>query len=127
MRTGKVELIATLERARGLLQLLGAGDGLAELAFLCNWSALDDATKRARYSTYACHEVHLFLWRKDPSFFEAVVRPYLAHKRHPTFLDRFLLGEDLSAYLEPWRFGRPAGQADRTRRWRGGRHERFGH
>ena len=106
IRTGKVELIATLGRARGLLQLLGAGEGLEELAFLGAWSSLDDATKRARYSKYACHEVHLFLWRKDPTFFAEVVRPYLTHKRHPTFVDHFLLGADLSPYLEPWRFGR---------------------
>jgi hypothetical protein len=106
VRTGKVELIATLERARALLQLLGAGAVLEELAFLCAWGSLDDATKRTRYSKYACHEVHLFLSRKDPSFFASVVRPYLAHKRHLTFVDRFLLGEDLTAYLEPWRFGR---------------------
>ena len=106
VRTGKVELIATLERARGLLQLLGAGNALQELAFLCAWSSFDDATKRARYGKYACHEVHLFLWRKDRAFFEAIVRPYLAHKRHPTFVDRFLLGEDLTDYLEPWRFDR---------------------
>jgi len=105
IRTGKVELIATLERARALLQLLGAS-ALEELAFLCSWSSLDDATKRARYSKYACHEVHLFLWRKDPAFFAAVVQPYLAHKRHPAFVDRFLLGDDLTAYLDPWRFGR---------------------
>ncbi|CAN5925593.1 hypothetical protein BH11MYX4_BH11MYX4_06510 [soil metagenome] len=31
---------------------------------------------------------------------------YLAHERHPTFIDRFLFDEDLSAYLEPWRFSR---------------------
>lgn len=106
VRTGRVELIATLERARTLLQLLGAGDGLEELAFLCSWSSLDEGTKRARYSTYACHEVHLFLWRKDPAFFAAVVRPHLANKRCPAFVDSFLLGEDLAAYLEPWQLGR---------------------
>ena len=106
VRTGKVELIATLDRARTLLLTLGAGDMLEELGFLTAWSSLDDTTKRARYSKLACHEVHLFLWRKDPAFFAAVIRPYLAHKRHPTFVDRFLLGHDLSAYVEPWRFGR---------------------
>ncbi len=35
-----------------------------------------------------------------------MIRPYLANKLHRTFVDRYLLGEDLRAYLEPWAFGR---------------------
>lgn len=106
VRTGKIELIDTLARAHQLLLTLTNDGDLRELSFVTDWSSLDEATRRARYSKYACHELHLFLWRKDPSFFESVVRPYLAHKREKTFVDRFLLGEDLSSYLEPWSFGR---------------------
>ena len=42
--------------------------------------------------------------KKDPKFFEAVVRPYLANKLDKTFLDRWLLGEDLSGDLRPWNY-----------------------
>lgn len=106
VRSGKLELVDTTARAHQVLLALGASGTLREFSFVTQWHALDDATRRARYSKYACHELHLFLYFRDPAFFAAVVRPYLAHKRHKTFVDRWLLGEDLSAYREPWAFGR---------------------
>ena len=106
VRSGKLELVDTTARAHQVLLSLGAPDPLREFAFVTQWHALDDATRRARYSKYACHELHLFLYFRDPEFFARVVRPYLAHKRHRTFVDRWLLGEDLSHYRDPWAFGR---------------------
>jgi len=50
--------------------------------------------------------LHLFLYHKDPRFYEAVVAPALANKKDKTFIDHWLLGNDLSGFLEPWRFGR---------------------
>src|SRR5206468_1924943 len=44
--------------------------------------------------------------KKDPAFFQAVVRPYLANKKDKTFLDRWLLEDDLSDYVQPWWYGR---------------------
>jgi hypothetical protein len=35
-----------------------------------------------------------------------VVRPYLVNKKDKTFLDHWLLEDDLGDYLQPWRFGR---------------------
>ncbi|HUS63176.1 MAG TPA: hypothetical protein VMZ28_01495, partial [Kofleriaceae bacterium] len=106
VRSGKLELVDTTARAHQVLLSLGAPDPLREFGFVAEWHALDAATRRARYSKYACHELHLFLCFRDPEFFAAVVRPYLAHKQRRTFIDRWLLDEDLSGYLEPWAFGR---------------------
>lgn len=107
VRTGKIELLGTLGRAHQLLVTRMADpSALQELAFVTEWPALDPATRRARYGKYACHELNVFLWRKDPAFFQAVVRPSLAHKREKTLVDRFLLGEDLAPLLEAWSFGR---------------------
>src|SRR5204863_2468279 len=36
--------------------------------------------------------------------FAAVVKPFLANKLEKTFLDHWLLGDDLSGYLETWSF-----------------------
>src|SRR5262249_17874814 len=55
---------------------------------------------------YACHELNFFLAKKDAAFFQTVVRPYLANKKDKTFLDHWLLGDNLNRYLEPWEFGR---------------------
>ncbi|PCC71250.1 hypothetical protein SAMN02745121_04789 [Nannocystis exedens] len=106
LRSGKLELVDTVARAHQVLLSLGAPDTLREFAFVTQWHALDDATRRARYSKYACHELHLFLYFRDPEFFARVVRPYLAHKRRKTFVDHWLLGADLSGYCEPWAFDR---------------------
>jgi hypothetical protein len=105
-RSGKLEIVDTTARAYQILLSLGAHDPLREFGFLAQWHALDDATRRARYSKYACHELHLFLRFRDPAFFDRVVRPYLAHKRNKTFVDRWLLGDDLTAFLDPYAFGR---------------------
>ena len=106
VRTGKLELVDTLARAHQLLLTLGADDALRDFAFVTRWPELDAAEQQRSYSKYACHELDLFLARKDPGFFARAIRPTLAHKLHPTFVDRYLLDEDLRAYLDPWAFGR---------------------
>ena len=73
---------------------------------MTRWPELDEARQRELYSKYACHELNLFLSRKDPEFFAAVIKPYLANKREQTFLDHYLLDHDLRPYLEPWAYGR---------------------
>ncbi|HEX2749410.1 MAG TPA: hypothetical protein VHM91_15480, partial [Verrucomicrobiales bacterium] len=77
---------------------------LAEFSWLLDWPKLDDARRRELYSKYACHELHFFLARKSPDFFKAVVLPHLASKRDKTFMDEYLLGMDLSRYLDPWHY-----------------------
>jgi hypothetical protein len=106
LAAARAELVDTVGKAyRYLLALSGDAD-LREWGFVATWHEHSDADKRAAYSKYACHELHLFLHAKDRAFFDAVVRPYLAHKQPRTFVDRWLLGEDLTAYTQPWRLGR---------------------
>lgn len=96
----------SLSSVFGLYQTIARGYSLDQFEFLMHWNTTPEEEKRALYSRYACHEIHLFLYRKDKPFFEAVVKPYLANKGAKTFLDHWLLGDDLSAYLEAWEFGR---------------------
>lgn len=106
LRTAKLEPVDTLSKAHALLLTLSGDDWLREFEFVTRWPKLSPEQQRERYSKYACHELHLFLQRKDPAFFAAVVRPYLVHKRDKTFLDHYLLGDDLARFHEPWAFGR---------------------
>jgi hypothetical protein len=105
LATAKLHLIDTVERAHAYLLALRDDPTLREFAFVTRWHALPDAERRALYSKYACHELHLFLYFKDRGFFDAVIRPYLAHKRTKTFLDHWLLdaGAEVAAYAEPAR------------------------
>jgi hypothetical protein len=106
MRTAKLETIDSIGKAHALLVTLSGNEHLREFEFVTRWPSLSREEQRAKYSKYACHELSLFLARKQPQWFAEVVRPYLANKRDKTFLDHHLLDEDLSAYLEPWAYGR---------------------
>src|SRR5690606_5561932 len=89
-----------------LFRALTRNEDLSRFEFVLRWPSLTAEEKRATYSAHACHELHLFLQQKDREFFDAVVRPYLENKLHPTFLDDWLLDRDLGRYLRPWAFAR---------------------
>jgi len=103
---GRSRLCATVDDLLTLYQTLDGENGLREFAGLGRWSGMDVAERRRWYSQHACHEVHLFLWYKDRAFFDAVVRPYLANKLQPGFIDQWLLEQDLTPWLSPERHRR---------------------
>ena len=106
LATARAEVVDTVGKAHRYLLSLAEESTFRDFTFVATWHALAESDKRAKYSKYACHELHLFLYFKDPAFFAAVVKPYLANKQPRTFVDRWLLGEDLTAYQDPWRLGR---------------------
>ncbi|MEM8733639.1 MAG: hypothetical protein AAGG44_05440 [Planctomycetota bacterium] len=69
-----------------------------KLEFLPRWASLSDDEKRSYYNSYACHELNLFLYRKDQPFFQKIVRPSLVHKLEKQFVDLWLLGEALDEF-----------------------------
>jgi hypothetical protein len=105
-RNSQWEAYDTVESVFRLLRTLYPDPQLARFDWLMRWSSLTPDERRSRYSEFACHEVNLFLQRKDPAFFESVIRPHLANKRSRTFIDDYLLGTDLKAYREPRAYGR---------------------
>jgi hypothetical protein len=106
LRTSELETYDTLGGAYSLLATLTGSDHLAQFGWVLNWPKLKDEEKRAKYSEFACHELHLFLAKKDSEFFDKVAKPYLANKKDKTFMDDFLLGADLKRYLDPWTYER---------------------
>lgn len=103
--TAKLERYDDLAKVhRLLLTLSSSNPTLAEFSFVTTWASLKPEEKQRLYSQYACHELHFFLYKKDPEFFQAVVRPYLANKKDKTFLDHYLLESDLSRYASPWNY-----------------------
>lgn len=89
-----------------LFTTLNHEGAVGKFAWIVKWPQLSEEEKRAKYSEFACHELNLFLFRKDPAFFSKVIQPYLRNKKDKTFLDEYLLGDDLQSYLEPWQYGR---------------------
>jgi len=100
-----VQVYDSVPSVMALFMTLNGDAKLAEFSFLSRWPSLSDAEKRTKFSTYESHELNLFLYHKDRAFFDAVVRPYLANKYQKTFIDQWLLEEDLKGYLDPWKFG----------------------
>jgi hypothetical protein len=98
--SSRFQTYGNLNSAWDLLYNLSKNPTLAQFAFLRTWPTLDAAAKRTLYSKYACHELSFFLSRKDPDFFRTVVQPYLANKRDQTFLDHYLLAQNLDAWRE---------------------------
>ncbi len=104
--TARFETYDTVAKAYRLLATLGANPTFEEFAFIANWPDLPPVEKQRQYSKYACHELSFFLYHKDPDFFKTVIAPYLRSKKDKTFLDHWLIGDDVKDYLEPWRFAR---------------------
>lgn len=100
--TSKFEAYDSLGRVYGLYATLNRDPKLVEFAFVLNWPKLKPEEKRTLYSKHASHELSFFLSKKDPEFFDTVIKPYLANKKDQTFVDHYLLGHDLSTYLLPW-------------------------
>ncbi len=104
LSTSSIEAYDTLASIFGFYQAWTEDPTLTRFAFVLDWPNLDEEQKRAQYSEHACHELHFFLFEKDPEFFTRVVRPYLANKKDKTFLDDWLVGNDLSRYVLPWQY-----------------------
>ena len=102
--TSKFEAYDSLSRVYGLYTTLSQDPKLIEFSFILNWPKLKLEEKRALYSKHASHELSFFLFKKDPEFFQTVIKPYLANKKDLTFIDRFLLEDNLSEYLQPWQY-----------------------
>lgn len=95
----------SLARVYSLYTTLSKDPKLVEFRFLLQWPTMKIEEKRAQYSKYACHELNFFLAKKDPEFFNTVVKPYLANKKEKTFLDRWLLSENIQEFTRPWSHG----------------------
>lgn len=104
--TSRFQIYDDLAGVYQLYQSLLTDPKLDEFQFILTWPDLDQEEKQKLYSEFACHELNFFISRKDPEFFNQVVKPYLANKRDRTFLDQWLLDKDLSPYLTPWRYQR---------------------
>ena len=102
--TSRFRSIDSLRDAYDLLLTINGSSTVREFGFLMDWPELEESEKIEKYRTYACHELHFFIYRKDREFFDKIIRPYLENKKEPTFLDEWFLQRDLSIYLDPFRF-----------------------
>ncbi|KAF9174046.1 hypothetical protein BGX21_000836 [Mortierella sp. AD011] len=82
-----------------LLPTEEAKQTLREFGVVVDWHNLSSPSKRERLSKLASHELHLFLYKKDRPFFDAVVAPFLKNKLMKSFMDDYLIGASLEKYV----------------------------
>jgi len=104
--SSKFEAYDSLAKVYTFFSTLNSDPNLIEFGFILGWHKMNTEEKRAKYSKYACHELSFFIYKKDPEFFKEAVQPYLRNKKDKTFLDRWLLEDDLAEYLKPWAYAR---------------------
>lgn len=104
--TAKFQSFDELGDIYSVLQALNPDQHLSTFRFILNWMDKTVEQKQELYSEHSCHELNFFISQKDPEFFASVVKPYIANKREKTFMDHYLLKEDLSSYLTPWKFAK---------------------
>ena len=103
-RSARAKSVSTLGELYAILKSIAAADKtFAEFGFIADWASKSQVEKRELYGRYASHELDFFLHEKDRAFFDAVVAPSLRNKRLKEFMDKWLLGEDLSEYAKPGR------------------------
>ncbi|GJJ69412.1 hypothetical protein EMPS_01758 [Entomortierella parvispora] len=71
---------------------------LRKFGFIVDWNRYSDETKKEKFSKWCCHELNLFLHKKDKPFFLAVVRPFLKNKVLKSFIDDYLTEAPLEKY-----------------------------
>ena len=73
---GKVkEILAEIRK----VQNVGAA-GFEDLGFVLKWAGLSAEEKDQKFSNYYCHELNFFISRRDPQYFNEVVKPFLESK-----------------------------------------------
>ncbi|KAI8597784.1 hypothetical protein EDD21DRAFT_384542 [Dissophora ornata] len=92
-----------------MLTLLVAEDQkeiLRKFGFITDWHRLSKDAKKEKFSKWNCHELNLFLFKKDLNFFEAVVVPFLKNKLMKSFMDDYLIGASMEKYVALNEFNR---------------------
>ena len=103
--SSRTKSCSTVGELYALMRTLAPGEGeFAEFGFVADWAEKGEDEKLALYGKYASHELDFFLYEKDRAFFDSVVAPNLKNKRLRDFMDKWLLGEDVSEYAKPGRF-----------------------
>ncbi len=104
--SAQIQVLDSVGALMKLYKTLVSDTRLNDFDPLSSWDTLDQSAKLDAYTRLACHELHLFLWVHDRSFFDDVIRPYLANKKEKQFVDHWLLEDNLNDYTELWRYNR---------------------
>ncbi|KAF9984495.1 hypothetical protein BGZ65_000276, partial [Modicella reniformis] len=72
---------------------------LHKFGFITDWHRLSSDAKKDKFSKWNCHELNLFLYKKDRDFFDTTVASFLKNKVMKSFIDDYLIGAPLEKYV----------------------------
>src|SRR5690606_9065563 len=95
--SSSMQIYDSISKANVLLSTLtneSTSNTLREFSFLIKWDSLSENEKQVlklqfcsninnfqeKFSKYCCHELNFYLYMKDTTFFQRVVKPYLRNK-----------------------------------------------
>lgn len=64
-----------------------------DLLFLVTWNKCSETEKLVLYNKFFSHEVNVFLYFKDKTFFNKVIKGFLRNKHEKSLIDHWLLGD----------------------------------
>lgn len=102
LNTHEYETIDSFEKLFDTIKTISnVGEEFAQkFYFLKTWPGVDLASKLELHDKHACHELNLWLKKKDLKFFDAYVKPAIQSKIQKSFMDLYLLDQDLSLYQQ---------------------------
>jgi hypothetical protein len=94
----EIQIIDDLTKVKGVLEELmkqrySYEQIFKDLGLMMKWFKMDFEEKNVSYSKNSCHELNIFIYFKDPEYFQKVVREYIENKMEKTFVDFYLLGQ----------------------------------
>ncbi|QTA81813.1 rubredoxin-like domain-containing protein [Desulfonema limicola] len=96
--TSQYRIFDSIDKVYKLFSTPGSNPDLKEFEFIVKWPGLTQKEKQEKYSKYACHELNFFIYHKDRPFFDQTVKPYINNKKNKTFIDKWLVDENLEQY-----------------------------
>ncbi|KAG0277719.1 hypothetical protein BGZ95_005470 [Linnemannia exigua] len=96
-----IRVINSVSQVYDLLMTLlqtNAQTTLRKFGFVVDWDRLSLADKDEKFSKWTCHELNLFLYKKDRKYFDDVVAPFIKNKLIKSFIDDYLIGTSLEKY-----------------------------
>ncbi|GAM26003.1 hypothetical protein SAMD00019534_091780 [Acytostelium subglobosum LB1] len=82
----------TLAKVLSLIKTISPSSNLQDFSFVAEWGTLTAEQKNEKLSKFYCHELAFFIYKKDRTYFDAVVKPFVASKMHKTFFDHYFTG-----------------------------------
>ncbi|GJJ76478.1 hypothetical protein EMPS_08837 [Entomortierella parvispora] len=97
-----IRIINSVSQVYDLMATLVEGgvhkQNLKKFEFVTEWHRFSEAEKNEKFSKWNCHELNLFIYRKDRVYFDKVVKPFIKSKLLKSFVDDYLIGASLERY-----------------------------